>query len=174
MRAAVVALVLSSCSSGGPPATQPLPHVQPADAAAAVPNADAPPDPVPSFSYDWDAGRKRLDAHRHMHAHGCGGTNHAERGDECLPLNIPLAARGTVTSAIDADPIELQLDVGTDDGVSARHRAALLDDRGAPITTFVALEDIAPSQCKVRIPASDAARHGALHFVVMTDPPRAR
>jgi hypothetical protein len=133
----------------------------------------APRDAAPGFVYDWEAGRKQLEARRRRPAKaGCeDGRRHSEH-DECYPTRTPLAARGSATGPEGADWIDLSLDIGTDDGVSPQHRAALLDDHGSPITSFERVEQIAARRCRVRLPGSEIARHVALHLVVMTDPPR--
>ncbi|MDB4961512.1 MAG: hypothetical protein JWP01_1511 [Myxococcales bacterium] len=64
------------------------------------------------------------------------------------------------------------LDVGSDDGVSTRHQAALIDARGNPVTAFAEVKGIQRRRCIVELEIPKEALANAANFVVMTSPPK--
>jgi hypothetical protein len=100
--------------------------------------------------FHWKAAREQLEARRR-----------ADKSD----FFEPLAARGTVAATTDGTFV-ISLDVGTRDGVTAMHRAALIGEADAPITPFVPVAHLQDRRCDITVPDDDLIRHAALHFMV--------
>ena len=148
------------------PSPRPQPH---GDSVARVPADARPPDataetetefPVPVLPrahvegdvlFHWQAAREQLEARRR-----------ADKSD----FVEPLAARGTVAATADGTFV-ISLDVGTRDGVTAMHRAALIGEADAPITPFVPVAHLQDRRCDITVPDDDLMRHAVLHFMVL-------
>ena len=157
MRAAVVWLVVA-CShppkhNGGTPPTPPSDAAVEIDAEAAdATSVDA---ALAEKDFDWGKIRKRVEDAQaarkgQPRPRPCGADNPKE---ECSPRVIRLAARGRLMSAWPPQQklSTLLLDLGSDDGVSEYHWAAVLDDADRPITKYARVETIRRGECVVRL-----------------------
>lgn len=177
----VVALVACSHPASSPHA--PPPPSPPSDAAVAEqqpenvtqPVADAKPDRQPNWGgvgrgFDWPAIRKtversRIDRKGQPPHDPC--ISHAN-GEVCELSRQPLAARARVVE-YKASFAVVALDVGSEDGVSEYHWAAVVDSAGKPVTKYGPVEGIRKRECTVRLsldkPIAD------MRVVVLVDPP---
>lgn len=174
-------LVVFVVACSHPPTSPHVPHASPADAAVADESDVAEsgsattPTPDPHFDqighgFEWDAMRHRQAQAR---ADAKGQPPHSPctahpAGQICESSRVPLAARGRL---VQSKPplLTMELDVGSDDGVSEYYWAALLDSAGKPITKYQRVEAIRPRTCVVRLALENPVPDARL--AVIYDPP---
>jgi hypothetical protein len=177
----VLALVVA-CSHPAGNAHKPPPPPPP-DAAVVDASEDvteAGPDaqrPAPNWDsigrtqgFDWNAMRKQLERSR---VDRQGQPPHSpctphQSGQVCEASRISLAARAHVVESKQSLAI-VELDVGSDDGVTEYHWAAVLDSAGKPITNYQRVEAIRKRECVVKVILEKALPDG--RAVLIVDPP---
>jgi hypothetical protein len=191
MRAVVVVVGLLACSQPAKRAEPPTPPIDGAvDVDAGVAQLDpadaAEPRALAEKDFDWEKIRQRVEAARAERKgkpppRPCG--EEAPGRVECSPRPSRLAARGRLLSPWPPPPDRktstLMLDLGSDDGVSEYHWAAVLDENDNPITKYQHVENIRRSQCLVRLELASFvggtfANGVRVALVPETPPPEAR
>jgi hypothetical protein len=162
----VVALLVVVACSHPPKHNDPVQPVR-EDASVASEPVDAatsevmPPDAAAAENvalFDWAAQRKLQDDARgerikNPRKHRCKPDPNDPNKDPCTIQAGRLAAMGKIISVRDVDSktVDLALDVGSDDGLTGLHWAAVIDDDGRRLTKFQRVLMVGPTGGKVRV-----------------------
>jgi hypothetical protein len=141
---------------------------------AEAPAADA----TVAENFNWAKVRKRVEDERAARkgkprSPPCGADDPNEK---CTVWTRPLAARGRLISPWPATEKTsvVALDVGSDDGVTEYHWAAVVDENDRPITKYQHVENIRRSECTVRLELSGfigASFAGGARVALIESPP---
>ncbi|HSS03296.1 MAG TPA: hypothetical protein VLM79_39810 [Kofleriaceae bacterium] len=127
----------------------------------------ADPPPPPPETFPWQETRDWYDQ---LRATPVGSTpcdfrarRPSQRGEvECLPPGGParMAARARIVGAPTAGQVQLVLDLGTDDAITAQWVGALLDDAGHALSPWAHPERLGPHVAFLTVDIAAAAAEG--------------
>jgi hypothetical protein len=141
------------------------------------PHAPRPPEAPPPETFPWQETRNWYDQ---LRATPIGSTpcdfrarRPSTRGEvECLPPGGParMAARARIVGAPSAGQVQLMLDLGTDDAITAQWVGALLDDAGHALSPWAHPERLGPHVAFLTVDVAAAAAEGKIHVGLRKDP----
>jgi hypothetical protein len=166
---------VSPSRTAAPPSVDAAVEIQPEDDAETTvtkPDAELNWERI-GRGFDWEGVRKRVEQARvdrkgQSPHNPC--TSHGS-GQICELSRISLAARGRVEGKNHSLSIVV-LDVGSEDGVTEYHWAAVLDGAGNPVTKYRRVETLRPRECAVQLALEGPIPDARVALII--DPPPAQ